>query len=229
MPGQQPGQLGALAQAQIFPQMVRLHRAARDQGGEPAADVAVAGAMREQQIAHHRDFFVLDRVAERRRCQRQSCGNQVAGQMHADRRVDNPQRSASVPGSLSATARIDASTWRSNARSSAMSACSRILPGQRAIDRAADERLVRRRAPAAPRLPGRSHSAERRRRSLSRVSLQSQVAGLDVGLASLRADPDAGRAADAIAGRVQHHHLADEFLVIIVARPSSRRPVRPPR
>jgi len=49
----------------VLPQVVRLHRPSRDHRGEPASDVALAGAIGPQQVAHHRHFLVFRSLTRR--------------------------------------------------------------------------------------------------------------------------------------------------------------------
>src|SRR5208282_314204 len=59
MARQQARQFRAIAQTEVFPQMVRLHRPARNHGGKPAALVPGCRTVCEQKIAHHDELIVL--------------------------------------------------------------------------------------------------------------------------------------------------------------------------
>ena len=61
MTDQQPRQFGPVAQPEVFPEMIRLHRTPGDHRGKPAAGIARTGALSQQQIAHHHDLFILGR------------------------------------------------------------------------------------------------------------------------------------------------------------------------
>ena len=99
MARQQPRQFGAVAQAEIFPQMVRLHRTPRNHRGKPAAGVALARALREQEIAHHRDLVILGTLHPRRATRTpmpQAAGNHCAIRL-ARSSAASPARSATAP------------------------------------------------------------------------------------------------------------------------------------
>ena len=62
MARQQPAEFGAVAQTEVFPQVVRFHRPPGNHRRKPAAGMALAGALRQQEIAHHHDLLVFGRV-----------------------------------------------------------------------------------------------------------------------------------------------------------------------